>query len=63
MDNEKGPYQSAIDRFSALLKELEQAAEHAIVEWSERDAIEAQRRIDRISARIRDIVHQLSERR
>jgi hypothetical protein len=63
MDNEKGPYQSAIDRFSALLKELEQAAEHAIVEWSERDAIEAQRRIDRISARIRDIVHRLSERR
>ena len=46
----------AQERFFSHLHEMERAFEREVIEWSERDAIEAQKRLDHLVARIGDVV-------
>ena len=56
-DAEKHP--GAIHRLFARIHEMEETLEHEVIEWSERDAIEVQKRLDAMSTRITTIVHRL----
>jgi hypothetical protein len=51
----------ARERFFSHLHEMERAFEREVIEWSERDAIEAQKRLDHLVARIGDVVRRLRQ--
>src|SRR5579863_10016466 len=52
-------YPGGIRRLFARIHEMEETLEHEVIEWSECDAIEVQKRLDVLSARISTIVHRL----
>jgi hypothetical protein len=51
----------ALERFFSHLHEMEKTLEREVIEWSERDAIEAQRRLDHLVARVRDVIRRLRQ--
>ncbi len=61
MVDEKRPDQvpGTLERFLSHLHKLEETLEHELIEWSERDAIEAQKRVDRLAVRLKDLVARL----
>ncbi len=61
MVDDKGRDQppGALERFLSHLHELEQTLEREVIEWSERDAIEVERRLDRLATRLKDLVGRL----
>jgi len=56
------PHEGIIKRFLVHLHEMEETIEREVIQWSERDAIEVQQRLDRLTAKIRAIVHRLRGR-
>jgi hypothetical protein len=55
-------HEGAIGRFLSRLHEMEETLQHEVLEWSERDAIEVQKRLDALSGRIGAIVHRLQRK-
>jgi len=56
-------HHSAIGRLLSRLHEVEETLEREVIEWSERDAIEVQKRLDALTTRIRAIMHRLQGQR
>jgi hypothetical protein len=56
-------HEGAIGRLLSRLHEVEETLEHEVIEWSERDAIEVQKRLDALSTRIGAIMHRLQGQR
>lgn len=51
-----------IERVRSLIHQMEETIEQDIKAWSEHDAVEVQQRLDRLTARMSAIVHQLTHR-